>query len=302
MRFKAKARNNTLGNTMEDMRHDRAMRTIELFAGIGGMALALPRGFELVAAFDQDEAARRTHLLNHGVPVFPQDLASIAAQDLARHEAPAWLLSPPCQPFTRRGRVRDVDDPRCRGLLRIIELLPVLRPERVLVENVVGFGGSRAHALLVLALRELGHDVDTIETCPSDTGWPIRRRRQFVVSSAEALRTPFLMDPPVPVQRAIRLDPPEELLVPAGQRIRVNRSLPFPTVTRSYGHATTGAGPILATAFGPRYLSSEEILALHAFPPGFRFPAGMDLRTRWRLAGNSVHVASVRSVLGRWRT
>lgn len=282
------------------MRHDRAVRTIELFAGIGGMALGLPEGFELVAAFDQDEAARRTHRLHHGVPTLPQDLASIAPRDMARHEAPAWLLSPPCQPFTRRGRGRDVDDPRCRGLLRVIELLPALRPERVLVENVVGFDGSRAHALLVRALRELGHDVETMEACPGDAGWPVRRRRQFVVSSATALGPPAPVAPPVPWERVLRADPPDELLVPAGTRVRVSAAPPFPTVTRSYGHATTGAGPVIPSPSGPRYLSPDEILGLHAFPSRFRFPDDLDLRTRWRLAGNSVHVACVRSVLARW--
>src|SRR5436190_22215667 len=113
------------------------MRALELFAGIGGLGLAAgPCGLEVVAAYDQDAAAAATHAANHPAPVVPIDLAAVSAAELARHDAHAWLLSPPCQPFSARGRRRDTGDPRCRGLLRLIELLPVLRPRRVLVENV----------------------------------------------------------------------------------------------------------------------------------------------------------------------
>lgn len=280
------------------------MRVIELFAGIGGMALALPDGFELVAAFDQDAAAREVHELNHGVPVLPQDLATIDEARLARAgaEGTCWLLSPPCQPFTRRGPRRDVDDPRCRGLLRIIELLPKLRPRALLLENVAGFHGSVAHARLVAALRELGHEVAVAQACPSEEGWPIRRPRQFVVSREGGLRE---RAPPSGSTRAL-----EELLDPAADQAMELRvpdawlrklgpvgppAIPLVTITRAYGHSATG-GPLLARPGGARFLSPEEILRLHAFPEGFAFPSAMDLRTRRRLAGNSVHVASVRSV------
>ena len=68
------------------------MRTIELFAGIGGMALAMPPGFELVAAFDQDEAARAVHSAHHRVPVLPKDLATISeAELLVCRSTEAWL-------------------------------------------------------------------------------------------------------------------------------------------------------------------------------------------------------------------
>ena len=130
------------------------IRTLELFAGLGGLSLGLPEGFELVAAYDQDAAAAEAHERNHGLPVVRKDLASIEKDELARWEAGAWLLSPPCQPFTRRGRGRDVEDPRCRGLLRLIELLPECPPEQLLVENVRGFFGSAAQKTMVRSATE----------------------------------------------------------------------------------------------------------------------------------------------------
>lgn len=281
------------------------LRTLELFAGIGGLALAAPPALRLVAAYDQDEAAARTHRHNLGVPVHRLDLATVSEGELRRHDAEAWLLGPPCQPFTRRGRQRDVDDRRCAGLLRLVELLPRCRPRRVLVENVPGFFGSRAHGLLRAALERLGHAVREVEACPSDAGAPVRRRRQFLLSSADGLSASRLVraERRDDLERYLDPHPSPELRVPPDVRRRVEDRLPVAgrdgvlgTFTRSYGHAISGAGPVRWEADGPRYFSPEEILRLHAFPREFAFPPGLDRATRWRLAGNSVHVSAVRGV------
>ena len=278
------------------------MRAIELFAGIGGLCLAAPEDVEVVAAYDQDHVAADVHAANHpGVELVRVNLESVTARELLRHEADAWLASPPCQPFTRRGAGRDLEDARCRGLARLIALMPECRPRRVLVENVPGFHGSRAHAELVAALRALGHDVADVEACPTELGAPVRRRRQFVVSSADGLADPAAAPRETrPLAAFLDASPDEtlRLAVPAG---RVADDGVAATFTRSYGRAITGAGPIARDARGDRYFSPEEILRLHAFPESFRFPDGLDLRTRWRLAGNSVHVGSVRRVASRLR-
>lgn len=286
------------------------IRTLELFAGLGGLSLGLPEGFELVAAYDQDADAAEAHERNHGVPVLRRDLASVEAAELGRWQAAAWLLSPPCQPFTRRGRGRDVDDPRCRGLLRVLELLPECRPEHLLVENVVGFFGSRAHRRLVETLDALGLERAELELCPSERGAPVRRPRQFLVASRRPLAPSGQQPPARPRALSDYLDaePQPGLRVPRPLRERYDDHLPTPgrdgrlgTFTRSYGRALTGAGPLLWDDEGPRWLSPEEILRVHEFPESFRFPESQSRRTRWRLAGNSVHVGSVREALSRWR-
>jgi DNA (cytosine-5)-methyltransferase 1/tRNA (cytosine38-C5)-methyltransferase len=288
------------------------VRVLELFAGVGGLRLAAPPGFTVVAAYDQDAAAASTYEANHGERVTRLNLAAVTATELARHGAEAWLLSPPCQPFTTRGRRRDVDDPRCAALLRLTALLPHCGPRRLLLENVPGFHGSRMHAILTEALRELGHDVRDVTACPSELGAPLRRLRHFVVSSAHGLGE---MDSPAPLQDPPpalidHLDPspdpalriPEEMLPRVRGRLHaVGQEDPIGAFTSSYGRAITGAGPVLLDRGGTRWFSPEEILRLHGFPASFRFPEELTLRTRWRLAGNSVHVDCVRrvaSVLG----
>lgn len=48
-------------------------------------------------------------------------------------------MSPPCQPFTRQGKQKDVGDPRTQPLLHILQLIPQIeRLKFILVENVKG--------------------------------------------------------------------------------------------------------------------------------------------------------------------
>ena len=52
-----------------------------------------------------------------------------------------WLMSPPCQPYTRLGKQLDTQDPRAKGLLHLASLLSELPtpPLYVFLENVQGF-------------------------------------------------------------------------------------------------------------------------------------------------------------------
>ena len=100
-----------------------------------------------------------------------------------------------------------------------------------------------------------------------------------------------------PWERDLLARPDPALRVPRAVRERVEDHLPaagadgiLGTFTRSYGRAISGAGPVLWEESGPRYFSPEEILRLHEHPEWFAFPPSLSRRTRWRLAGNGVHV------------
>lgn len=48
-------------------------------------------------------------------------------------------MSPPCQPFTRQGLKKDVEDSRSQPLMHILTLLPQITSlQYILVENVKG--------------------------------------------------------------------------------------------------------------------------------------------------------------------
>ncbi|RME37993.1 MAG: DNA methyltransferase, partial [Deltaproteobacteria bacterium] len=130
------------------------MRAVEFYCGIGGFAAAV-RGtpVEVVAAWDQNPLAIETYGLN-----FPhhsaccRNLEHLKLEELSALNADFWWLSPPCQPFSVRGRRRDLEDARTASFRRLLELLTDLAPSRrpvgIGLENVAGFAGSAMHQLL----------------------------------------------------------------------------------------------------------------------------------------------------------
>jgi len=162
------------------------LRVLELFCGIGGCAAALAGRARVTAAVDVSRVALEVYARNFpGHPTAARTLESIGAADLRRWRAELWWMSPPCQPFTRRGRRRDDEDPRSAGLLALIPLLAAERPPFVALENVPGFAASRTRARLVAALDGAGYRVWEGELCPSALGVPNRRRRWFLIASRE---------------------------------------------------------------------------------------------------------------------
>ena len=100
-----------------------SLRVLELFSGLGGWRYALEGLGEVQAAYDISPAANATYELNHRVRPLARELATVPVGELARHGANLWLLSPPCQPFCRMGKRQDLEDPRSRAFLRLMEVL-----------------------------------------------------------------------------------------------------------------------------------------------------------------------------------
>ncbi|HEX2253397.1 MAG TPA: DNA cytosine methyltransferase [Thermoanaerobaculia bacterium] len=179
------------------------IRVLELYCGIGGVAAALgmhrPGGAEhdgadsgaaeIVAAVDLDRTALAVYAANFPGPTVPRNLDRAAAGDLAVHRADLWTMSPPCQPYTRRGLRRDLEDPRAASFVALVAALDAVRPPYLFLENVPGFAGSRAHALLRETLDRAGYEVGERLLCPSELGSPNRRRRFYLVASREGRLT-----------------------------------------------------------------------------------------------------------------
>ena len=106
------------------------LAALELFCGIGGFAAAVSgTNVRIVGALDQSPTALAVYRLN-----FPEhdvrqvDLENISAAELVGFDADLWWLSPPCQPYSVRGRGRDLDDPRSRSLLAILKAVSQFQP------------------------------------------------------------------------------------------------------------------------------------------------------------------------------
>jgi len=285
------------------------MRALELFSGIGGFAAAVAGRAEVVAAYDQSGDARATYALNFpGARLVARNLDRVSADELARHRADLWWLSPPCEPYTLRGARRDLDDTRARSLLVLLEILTLLRPRHVALENVAGFATSRARVRGLEMLTGAGYHVREALRCPTELGLPMRRPRYYLAASQEPLREPApLAALPLPLTAFLDAAPDPALAVPADFAARHARAFHVvdpadPTAIAScfgssYGHACHGAGSVIRTAAGLRFFSPPEMARLLGLPEPFHFPESLPLTGRWRLLGNSLAVPAVREIV-----
>jgi site-specific DNA-cytosine methylase len=286
----------------------KQLRVLELFAGIGGFSAAYsPR--EVVAAIDIDQAAKQTYERNFERPYYTRSIESITFDWIASLEADMWWMSPPCQPYTRRGSRRDLEDPRSRGLIHLMSLLKYVRPEWILLENVLGFRDSETWKSCQSALKECDYRWMTLEVCPSSWGWPNRRPRFYVMATLGELPSWR----PTPTYSGTWRDfvdaqYDEKCLVEAGFVQRYHESLDRLTASRvkepaacfgsSYGVASSGSGSYLEIDAGKyRRFSPEEVLRLLGFSDSFQFAEGLTLRKKWSLAGNSLSIPVIRYLI-----
>ncbi len=183
-------------------------RLLELYCGIGGCAAALgdTSAARVVAAVDVNRVALSVYRHNFPHPARASLVESVPADQLRQWDADLWWMSPPCQPFTRRGLRRDLDDPRAETLLAVLDRVTEVRPTYLGFENVPGFQGSGGHRRLLATLERAGYrSIVERLLCPTDFGIPNRRRRYYLVASRGSLLTP----PPRPRPAGVKLAPHE---------------------------------------------------------------------------------------------
>lgn len=92
-------------------------------------------------------------------------------------------MSPPCQPFTRNGNCKDVEDARTDAFLHICSLLEELTTvERILMENVQGFEKSKAREIFIKSLKSSGFFYQEFMLSPTCLGIPNSRTRYYCIA------------------------------------------------------------------------------------------------------------------------
>ena len=292
---------------MAEARSDR-LRVLELYCGIGGCATALGTAATPVAAIDINRIALEVYRHNYPHPTVPSLIESIPVDRWRRWDADLWWMSPPCQPFTRRGLRRDLDDPRAETLLVVLERIAEVRPRYVAFENVPGFSSSRARGRLLATLERAGYDrVDEHLLCPTDFGIPNRRQRYYLVAARGRLGPLSRRRGTAVLGRYLDPDPPTGLDLEPEVLERYRDALHLvraddPTAvthcfTSAYGRSPVRSGSYLATATGARRFSPAEILRLLGFPASYRLPPDLPLGNAWRLVANSLSIVAIRAVL-----
>jgi tRNA (cytosine38-C5)-methyltransferase len=163
---------------------------LEFFSGIGGLhyALSMARPGAVVArAFDVDDIATRVYASNFGprALVTAADVCQLEPETLNRFGAGLWMLSPPCQPYTRQGNTLGAKDARASGIAHLTALLgndQLEPPTRLLMENVVGFESSESRDELARVLRARGFAIREFWISPVHLGIPNQRTRYFLIA------------------------------------------------------------------------------------------------------------------------
>lgn len=189
-----------------------AFRYVDLFAGVGGFHAMLDHaGGRAAYVSEIDSAALGTYEHNWVDPlaegVRPQINTDITLStpergdvDVPAHDVLAAGF--PCQPFSKSGFQRGMDETRGTLFWNIARILETRRPAVVLLENVRNLAGPRHRHewdVIIATLRELGYRVSSIPSVfsphflpPSLGGTPQVRDRVFIlgtyVGRARAMR------------------------------------------------------------------------------------------------------------------
>ena len=163
---------------------------LEFFCGVGGLHCALRRcnvPHTLVCAYDVDDSALRVY--RHNAPATSlsgADIVSLSDAELARGGGGLWLLSPPCQPYSRQGLQLGARDGRSAALLHLLDVLEradaAALPAFLLLENVAGFESSETRRRLHAVLAARGFATREVWASPSHFGVPNQRTRYFMLA------------------------------------------------------------------------------------------------------------------------
>jgi DNA (cytosine-5)-methyltransferase 1 len=167
---------------------------IDLFAGIGGFHGALSAlGGECVYASEIDKDAARIYSRNWGLQ--PDGDITLAANennmDVPEHDVLVGGF--PCQPFSKSGKQRGMDEARGTLFWNIARIIEVRKPKIVLLENVRNIAGPRHEhewEVIIETLRQLGYRVSSMPLVvsphrihPEFGGRPQVRERVFIAAT-----------------------------------------------------------------------------------------------------------------------
>lgn len=180
---------------------------IDLFAGIGGFHGALSAlGGQCVYASEVDNDAARIYSRNWGLK--PDGDITIAASEdnMEVPEHDVLVGGFPCQPFSKSGKQRGMNEARGTLFWNIARIVEVRKPKIVLLENVRNIAGPRHQhewAVIIETLRQLGYRVSSKPLVvsphrihPNFGGRPQVRERVFIGATRTNKPGSFLGEEP----------------------------------------------------------------------------------------------------------
>ena len=313
-------------NIIRNLEPQKKLRTLDLFAGIGGIRLGFERaGFNTVFANDFEKQCKTTYDANFNTcKLVVEDITKIKPEDLPEFD---FLLAGfPCQPFSVAGYRQGFKDKKGRGNLffYIARIIEEKQPEGFLLENVKnlkGHDGGKTFEIIEQTLRDLGYHLKSKILNSMEYGnIPQNRERIYIVGFKNkkhadnfifpkkkrlTTRVTDLLEKNVaekyyyngkPLYEKIKDDIKEEGKVYQWRRkyVRENKSGVCPTLTANMGTGGHNV-PIIKDKKGIRKLTPLECARIQGFPMNFKLPDLAD-STLYKQLGNSVTVSVVTAV------
>lgn len=211
-------------------------KTIELFAGAGGLALGVENaGFNTIGLVEYNSDACDTLKRNRpNWRVICDDIANISVLDLEEYfdikKCDLDLLSggAPCQAFSYAGKRLGLEDARGTLFYHYAVFLEKLQPKMFLFENVRGLlthNGGKTYQTMLDIFKSTGYEIQKKVLNAWDYGVAQKRERLITIGIRKDLRDSITFEFPKPhkykpVLRDILQDVPESVGVPYGETKR----------------------------------------------------------------------------------
>ena len=296
--------------------HNTAYRTIDLFAGIGGIRLGFEAyGCQNVFSSEWDKSAQSMYEANFGEKPFG-DINDIAPKDIPNHDI--LLAGFPCQPFSIAGKGLGFDDTRGTLFFNIEAIIKEKQPQAFLLENVkrlTTHDNGNTFKVITNNLKALGYTVYYKVFNSLDFGVPQKRERIYIVGFKENIH--FCFPKPLGYYRPLSeiLEDDNEILQSyfVSERLKEKRLKalkiipPKPSVWHEniggnisplpYSCALRAGGSYnYLLVNGERRLTSREMLRLQGFPDSFKI--NVPYSQARKIAGNSVTVPVRKAIAG----
>lgn len=157
------------------------MRVIDLFAGCGGMSLGFENaGLNVIAAFDNWDAAIKIYESNFSHPIYKKDLSKDdIIQQISDLRPDVIMGGPPCQDYSIAGK-RELGK-RANLTIKFGEIVIAVKPMWVVFENVYNIERFSTVATLRQMLADAGYGITTQVLDASRCGVPQKRQRFFLI-------------------------------------------------------------------------------------------------------------------------
>lgn len=311
------------------------MKTIDLFAGVGGLRTGFEMaGFETVYANDFDKYCKITYDLNFPkIPLTLKDITQVSTQDftsvldeITKINFDVLLGGFPCQAFSIAGYRQGFRDTRGRGDLffYVAEIIEKTQPQAFLLENVKNLKNhdkGNTYKIIKSTLESLGYFVKESVLNSMDYGnVPQNRERIYIVGfkskkQFEKFQFPQKIPRTIEIKDILEKDvdnyyyyenksiwekfsdyPFKENQVYQWRRVYIRENKSGVCPTLTANMGTGGHNvPLVKDQKGVRKLTPKECFRIQGFPEKFILP-DIAKSHLYKQAGNSVSVPVVQRV------